>query len=98
MATKKPEQTEQDIIQNSFELWKKYTQSYADFAMEAMQEAVEQGANIREQMDKAMADAFKKAQELSEKEQDMLMEMTEKFQEQFRTASERVSKIYSSEE
>ena len=86
--------SEQDRMKTSFELWKKYTQSYADLALEAMQESVQQGMNMREQMEKGMIDAFKQAQELSEKEQEMLLEVTEKFQEQVKTATERLGKLY----
>jgi hypothetical protein len=93
MATKN---TEQDLMKTGFELWKKYTQTYADLALEAMQESIQQGINMREQMDKVMVDALKKAQELSEQEQEMLLEVTEKFQEQVKAATERLGKVSSS--
>ena len=86
--------TEQDLMKTSFELWKKYTQSYADLALEAMKESVQQGMDMREQVEQVMVDAFKQAQELSEKEQEMLLEVTEKFQEQVKSATERLGKLY----
>ncbi len=87
--------TEQDLLKTGFELWKRYTQTYADLALETMQETIEAGMTMREQMDKVMVEAFKKAQDLSAQEQEMLLEVTEKFQEQVKTASERLGKLYS---
>jgi hypothetical protein len=92
MATKN---TEQDLMKTGFELWKKYTQSYADLALEAMQESIQQGMSMREQMDQVMVEALKKAQELSQQEQEMLLEVTEKFQEQVKAATEQFGKMSS---
>ena len=91
MATKK---TEQDLVKNSFELWKNFTQTYADLAMETMQETVQQSLATREEMDKWVTETVNKIQELSEQEAEMIMDLTEKFSEQLRSATERISKLY----
>ena len=91
MATKK---TEQDLVKNSFELWKNFTQTYADLAMETMQETVQQSLSAREEMDKWVTETVNKIQELSEQEAEMIMDLTEKFSDQLRSATERISKLY----
>ena len=91
MATKK---TEQDLLKNSFELWKNFTQTYADLALETMQETVQQSLSAREEMDKWMTETVKKIQDLSEQEAEMIMDLTEKFSDQLRSATERISKLY----
>jgi hypothetical protein len=92
MATTK--KTEPDVMQTSFELWKKTTQAYADLVLEGLNQSMSMGMSAWEQLDHIMVDALKKAQELSVQEQEMLLEVTEKFAEQLREGTERVSKIY----
>ena len=83
---------EQDILKNSFELWRKYTQTYTDLAMESWQEAMKQSLATREQFSKVMVESVKQAQELGFQEREAVMEMTESFNQQVREAGEQFRK------
>jgi hypothetical protein len=75
--------------------WQKYTQSYAEFAVEATQRMTEQSMAYWELMDQIATDTIKKAQVVNAKEQKAALDAAETFQEQAQTTSERVMKLFS---
>lgn len=80
-------------LKSGFELWQEYAQAYTDFVIEATQHTLEQSLAARERLDKVWTDTVKKAQALTEQEQEIALGLAEVFQAQAKSVSERLSKL-----
>ncbi len=87
MATKK-------TVNDGFDAWQEYAQSYTDLVVEATQRTVDSTLAFRQRLGQVVADATKKAQDLSAQEQEIWLGAAEAFQAQAQSATERIAQLY----
>jgi hypothetical protein len=78
----------QEAFKRGFEFWQDFSQSYANFVLEATQQNLAQSLAFRESLDKIMVDNLKKAQALSVEERELFVDATGLFQTQAQAVSE----------
>jgi hypothetical protein len=84
----------QEACQQSFEIWREFTQTYANFILQATQETLRQSLAFRENMDKILTDNFKKAHHLNLEERQFVVDAAELFQTQAQAGSEYTAKLF----
>jgi hypothetical protein len=84
---------QQKMLQSNLDVLHQYSQSYADFVLKATQQSLDQSLALRQQLGELFEANFKKTQELMTTEQKLVLDATESFQTQFRTAAEQLTKL-----
>ena len=84
-------------FKNNIELWQEYSQAYTDFVFSSMQTTLSQTLAARERVDQVVAETAKKAQALSQQEQELLLGLAETWQAQSKSAAERLGKLFNVE-
>lgn len=78
----------QETLEKNFAIWQEYHRVYANFILTTAQQILDQSLAFRESWDKVLSDNVKKAQAVSEQEQQIILEATKLFQAQTQIASE----------
>jgi len=83
-----------NYLKESFESWQAYTESYADFLVDATQQTVAQSLAFRQRMDHLMADTVKKSQALAAQERGVALDLATTFNVQTQVAVEQAAEIF----
>ncbi len=86
--------TQQKLLQDNFNVWQKYNQTYLDFVIGTTQQTFEDSLALRERLVNGVNGNWKKAQESQVAEQTSALEATEAFWAQAQAASERVFELF----
>ncbi|MDM8531314.1 hypothetical protein QUF63_09080 [Anaerolineales bacterium HSG25] len=83
----------QDFVKEGFDAWKEYGETYTKFVVEATELSLNQSLAFRETVGQAWNNGLKQAQELSAKEQEVVLSNLEAVQGQTKAAYDRVKNM-----
>lgn len=87
-------EVQQKLFQNSFNLWKDYSQFYINFSVDAVQQTFDQALAVRERLGIIFENELKKMHELLTSEQKLTLDAAEVFQAQAQAASSQVTEMF----
>ncbi|MCB0209487.1 MAG: hypothetical protein KDJ52_09165 [Anaerolineae bacterium] len=85
---------QEKLIKGNFNLWKKWSQFYINFSVDATQQTVEQLLSLRERLGIIAENELKRMYELLTSEQELTLDAAEVFQAQVKAASDQMTEIF----
>ena len=80
-------------LRESFKLWERFASSYTDMMLDAMDRTVKQSEEVKQQMEKAIAESLGMWMQPSQKGRNEVLESLEALQEQVRILAEKVGRL-----
>jgi hypothetical protein len=83
-----------DYLKESFDFWQGFTQSYADFMLDATQQSVEQSLNYRKAFDELVVDTIGKTQALGAQERGVALDLATTYSTNAQIAAEQAAELF----
>lgn len=83
-----------DYLKESFDFWQGFTQSYADFMLDATKETVEQSLNYRKAFDQLVVDTIGKTQTLGAQERGVALDLATTYNTNAQIAAEHAAELF----
>lgn len=83
-----------EYLNDGFEFWQTFTQSYTNFMFEMMQQSVDQTLALRERMDQMMVDTVNKVEALNAQERSIALDVAAQANLQAQAAAEQATETF----